>query len=220
VFTANGLTLLAATITLPRVGVWHADLAAAGADPSVLTGAVVLQLGDGGLALAGTSIRPASVWRGQVRARIAGGAAGFGAVLPAKAYRYVTGRILAMDILAGAGEQLSPTADGSMLATILPAYARLEGGAGAALYTLVAVLDASWRVLADGSVWIGREQWPACPLTDDQMMDLAPEDGRASFGVELPSALPGTTFEGQRIGRVVHRLTADKIRTELFFDNG
>jgi hypothetical protein len=218
--TANGLTILTATVTLPRTGVWHADVATTVAEPSALTGPVVLSLGEGALTLRGTPIRPAQVWRGQLRARLAGGAAGFGTILKPQGFRYTTGRIVALDILSGAGEQLSSTADSAALATIYPTYTRLAGPADAALGILAARLDIAWRVLPDGSTWLGRESWPASALTDDQVLASHPEDGRCLLGVELPTALPGTTFVGQRIGRVVHHLTADKIRTELFFDNG
>lgn len=219
--TANGFTILGATVTLPRSGPWHADLVVATDDPSKITGAVALSLVDDALLLQGTTWRDAGAWRDVVRARVVGGRAGLRTALEAGSYRQSTVRTVLLDILGAAGERVSPTVSEALLDSEVDDWVRLASSAssaGAALQSLANDLGVPWRVLPDGTVWLGEETWPEAPVFDYVILDRRIESAEMTLGVEKPVLLAGTIFEGARVGRVVHRLGADRIRTDVYFD--
>ena len=214
--TANGKTVLEATVHLPRVGVWHADLIVDTPNASDVTGAIALSFVDGQLLLSGSSYRPPLVWRGLTRVRMAAGAAGLGTILGRQGYDNSPASVLVGDILAGAGEKLSGTA---MSLSTRMAWARFaEQSAGTALQAVVDELGATWRSLPDGTIWIGTETWPASPITDFHVLDQQPEDARLLLATSTPTLLPGTTFTGLQVGRVVYRASGDALRAEVFFE--
>lgn len=234
--TANGHSVLEATVYLPRAGVWHADLVVDTQTPADVTGAIALSLLDGQLVLEGTSYRPPLLWRGLTRLRMVAGAAGLGTLLPAQGYADSPASVIVSDILrgavgpAGASETLAAT---SMSLATRMRWCRLAGerySAGAALRAIVLELgaDVVWRSLPDGTIWIGTETWPASTFTDFEIMDAHPEDSRLELVTGTPGLLPGTTLllgddetlpgGGGNVGRVVYRLTPDTCRAEVFFE--
>lgn len=205
--TANGRPLLSATITMPRVGAWHADVEVDG--NTALEGPVRLIVS--GQEFRGTAVRSGAL-AGRVRARIVGGGGGLSRELPARNYTSgPTVRAIVEDML-GDTEKLSPQSDPAVLSTVLPKWQRLAGLASHALVALADRVEATWRVLADGTVWIGRETWPEV----NPQHDLIDEDwvgGIITIAPRAPTLFPGVTFRGHRIEQVVH-LFGSKLRTE------
>lgn len=217
--TANGVPVIRAVLALPRVGAWHADLEIDSEDASPFGTQIALSIGDGALSFQG-SARRGGAYGGRVLVRMVGGAGGLGKVLDSKAYRQIPARIPLSDILDGAGEKLSGTADSGALGTELPFWSRPKGIAGIALANLLAELSATWRVLADGTIWVGSETWPAATVSNVTVTHEAPDDGRIDFGSDLPSLLPGTTFRDRKVSRAVHHLDAKRVSTECWFEDG
>ena len=84
------------------------------------------------------------------------------------------------------------------------------------------VPGAVWRVLIDGTVWVGFEGWPASSLPDTAPIHSEPEKGRITIASDAPAVFPGTTFQftlpGQgpqavRVGGVRHIIRANGVRT-------
>jgi hypothetical protein len=217
--TANGHTVLEAVVMLPRVMVWQADLVIDSADATPFTGTVTLSLADGALFLVGAPWRPPAVWRDHTHVRIVGGAAKLRTRLDAGAFTKTTARAILLDIVSGAGERLSDTIDPALLGTHLDSWVRLESSAGAALTSIAAELGAVWRVLPDGSIWLGAETWPDAAPSDYTILDRNIEDAIMLIGADAPTLLPGTMFEGGKVGRVVHRLGQANTRTDVTFDD-
>lgn len=209
--TVNGAPVLEGVVTLPRIGVWQADveLPASGA----LSGRATVDIG-GVLTLVGTFARSGVDGRGRVRARIVAGAAGLGRTLAPKSYFGVPLRIPLTDVLVDAGEQISPMADVQVLAQQLPAWSRMSQVAGLSLVALVNAAAASWRVLLDGTVWVGTEAWPTS-LMVAEAVSFEPELFRRTVASLAPIVLPGQVYEGQRIALVRHVLSPIAIRTVL-----
>ena len=109
--TLSGHTLTAARVQLPKDGIWWAD--AEIDQPVVLTGAVTLVLAD--QSYQGTVMSGGPV-KGRSRYRIAGGAGGWGRVIPARHYandagvKYAT---ILSDAAADAGETIADIPVGS-----------------------------------------------------------------------------------------------------------
>jgi len=223
--TVNGLNVLDGSIYIPRVGVWHADLSIDSFQQ--VSGAATIQLAS--QTLKGTFTRNGTDVSKRLRARVVGGAAGMATQLGPRSYGSIQVRIPLTDALNGAGETLSATADSTVLGTQLLAWSRMQAPASAVLAMLLqAVLNApTWRVLLDGTVWVGYESWPSSSLPDTVPISAEPEKGRITIASDAPAVLPGTAFSyvspgvGQltkNISFVQHLIRPDETRTLLFYE--
>lgn len=203
--SANGLNAFDSQLCMPRVGAWHADLRVD--DPDALVGQVTISIAEGALTLVGTAIRSGE-FVGTAQVRVVGGAGGLS--LTAKPAQYIdaTIGIVLGDLLAGVGEKLSPTSDQSVIGVDLKVWTTVALPVGAVIATLLqsAAPGAAWRVLPDGTVWVGNETWADAGLdpTTYEVLDRSYEDGTMLVAVAAPMVIAGTTFEGGRVSYVEH----------------
>jgi hypothetical protein len=206
--SVNGIDVISATIRMPLIGAWSADAVvdtAAG-----VSGPCTLAL-DGGLTLVGFAART-GVFLDTAYVRITGGGAG-GLSKPARVqhYRQTTVRGIVGELMRTSGETLSATADAAVLALQLVAWTQQRQTVRQALSSLVEDRrlggGVSWRVLPDGTIWIGTETWPDAGLTapaDYQEIVELPSEGWLDLGSEVPRIAPGVSLEGRRVGYVEH----------------
>jgi hypothetical protein len=164
---------------------------------------------------------------GRTQARIVGGKGGLSQSVEARGFANVTARQLLTDsahgILALVGEALASSAESASLSTSFSRWHRRQASAGEALTQLAASIGAlsdrpqtltpAWRTLADGTVWVGVDTYPAQEL-EYTLIDQAWNEGQILIAPDAPELRPGVTFLGQRIEQVTHRLTASGLRTE------
>ena len=214
--TLGGTAVLAATLSLPRTGAWRATVVLdADAAPA---GPVTLSLADGASLWACTVYRAGSAF-GKAVARLVGGKHGLAKPLGAQGYRNVSAGIVVRDILAAAGESLAASASAQILATNLDHWARTAQAAQAQLQQLVDALGASWRVLQDGTVWVGAEAWPAAPSFEYDLLERAPHAGKEVLATTSMALLPGTVFGGRRVGYVEQLVESGKFRTSVWYED-
>lgn len=214
--TANGLTVLEATVWRPRQGRWTADVSCDGESASEVSGAVTLDL-DGSI-FKGTA-RQAGAFQGRVGLFVVAGSGRLHEELPAKFYRDVPLSVPLGDILSAVGETLSATASATILARQLPNWTRAEGPATDALRQLVDAAGATWRHLEDGTFWVGTETWPEQTLEHELLEELS-SDAQAVIAPQKLELRPGVTFLGRHVEHVTHRLSAGQLRTEALFTSG
>jgi hypothetical protein len=211
--TANGYAVVSGTISRPRQGAWRADLRVDVADPALLTGKVTIALGAGSQRFVGTA-RRVGAYFDSCYVRVVGGAGGLTRSFGPKSYRGVPMRIPLLDVLAAAGETLAPNSDSAALSTVLPFWQAVAQPANGAMASLIkaAAGAVTWRVLPDGTVWVGPETWPASKLVNYDEIHFEPHLGRAELAADDPSIAPGETFEGRRVSYVEHQVDARRLR--------
>lgn len=190
--TLNGLPVIEVKASLPRVGVWLADVSVDSAE--ALSGKVTLSLD--GFDMVGT-VRRGGVTSDVGNYRVVGGAAGFGQAAKPKAYNNTSARIIAQDLLGDAGEALSSSVDPSLLARLLPSWVTLAAPTGFQFAQLVQTLQAeAWRMAPDGTVWLGNETWP---VESPDTLNVSAIDLRLNrFKVTLTDGamvMPGTCYQ-------------------------
>lgn len=184
----GGAAILRATVHLPLSGVWSADLE--GDTDDDLTGRVTLE-SDGAPWLSGTVTEGGlshGLWRGRVV-----GAGGLRSTLAPRAYQNAILSDVLGDALRESGEALS--ASSGSLAMACRLWHRTEA---AAARTVAAVAEAAgygWRVLADGSVWLGTEGWPAGADADVTLIEREPTQRRWTLGGDVLAITPGTLLQ-------------------------
>lgn len=205
--------VMSGMLSRPLRGAWTADLEVdADAAPS---GRVTLS--GAGVSLVGTVVQSQS-WNDRQRCRVVGGAGGMTKTLGATFYRSVTLRSIVTAILASAGEALSPSSSTSVLSRSVPVWVRLRGPAASLLDQVLAAWapTAIWRVLPDGTVWIGEPAWTTATTAtvtqdnrgDEEVAELAGED------LTLDA---GTTTQGRKVGLVRYFIAPDSVRGEVFW---
>jgi hypothetical protein len=216
--TVNGLPAISAELTVPRVGVWYADVSLVrSGEATTLAGVVTLEVGN--TTWMGT-VRRAGENRGIITARIVGGADGLMKEVPARAYQGVPVRLPIEELLSEVGEVISPTSDATILSAVLQQWSRSAGGAGSALRALLEIAGAStWRVLPDGTLWIGSESWPASALADYTYLSHTPCTGFIEIVAWEPKVYPGEVFRERRVSAVTHRWNAQQLRTRVWFED-
>lgn len=211
--------LLSLVLRLPFVGVWTADVEVpATAAPS---GAVTLTA-DSGETFRGTVVAgglAAGVWRGT----LVGGAGGLRRPLDPTHYHGATAADVVLDALTLAGEaRASGGAD--LTAIALQRWVRRAQSAAATVADAALAASVPWRVLADGTVWIGADAWDDVTPADLSVVAEHRADGRYELSGATLGLRPGTTVSlrladedaGVRLADVVHRLGPSGLTTTVW----
>jgi hypothetical protein len=208
-------TVAGGKLSLPRSGVWVANLIA---DCDIIpTGAGIVTLSGVDMP---AHVQRAELVKGMLHVRVVGGAGGLGKPAKAKHYRNPVVKHVLGDLLADAGERLSSSSTSASLGTSLGFWTSLRLPIGSLLSALAEVVGGgcTWRVLYDGSVWFGIETWPACP-SEARVMDVDAWNACQLVGTDALGIWPGTTLGGRRIDLVVHDFS-DPPRSRVWFAEG
>ena len=219
--TLNDFGISHLYLVIPSRGLWTADVVL---DRSVqmsdLAGAVTLKLGDN-FVLVGTVFR-AGDFTGAAGYRVVGGEGGWMKLLPAKAYQSPAGVKLSAvlnDTAKAVGEKVNVQQD----STVGNFFIR-ENNAPASR-VLNALAPNWWVNPADGITQVGTRaqthitsQFDTLPVADGTSLLL----GRIVVATDKPEEwIPGRQFQSlvvslKTISAVVHRLDAQKFRTEVW----
>lgn len=212
--TANGSPVLQGAITIPRVGAWRAELEVSQDDAAKLTGAVEVKVGT--QTWKGTSVDVGD-YAGRVKLRVVGGKGGLGKATAARYYASIPARVVASDALGEGGEALSSTASAALLASVLPFWTRVAGTVAESLEQIVDELGASWRILDDGTVWVGTDTWTEAKLGRMVVTGESPADARVELAMDAHALRPGMAYRGKRVGEVEIRIAPEGVRTVAWF---
>lgn len=219
--TCGGADVLRARIHMPARRAWWGwvDLDTA----TLPTGSVTLAFA-GGLSLVGAVKQPSGVFLDAARVRLVGGAGGLETITSPAAYENAQLVDPLRAVLGAAGETLSTTVSASVTGVLLSKWTiaatyvsrvldELCGAAGAALGQ-----EITWRVLGDGTVWLGAESWPAQQMpAGADVLESYPSEGRYVIGADTPFLSPGVDLDG--VGKVVgvdHWVTHDRVRSDAW----
>ncbi|HXJ47544.1 MAG TPA: hypothetical protein VNF91_00115 [Candidatus Acidoferrum sp.] len=201
--TANGQEVLEAKSSRRRAGAWSFDLLVD--HPEALVGQVTIVVNDGAMTFVGTATRT-GVFSDTGHVRVIAGAGGLSTVATPRSYNGQTVSGVLSDLLADAGETLSATADAEVLGQELDAWTTAARPVADLLSLLLAagLPGAIWRNLPDGTIWVGNETWPDAEIDSSlyQVFEDSAETNSMLVGCDAPFLLPGTTFEGRKVGYV------------------
>lgn len=206
-----------ARITLPLVGVWHADLIVDG--ETEISGSQTLTIGDGS-SWKGTATH-VGTFVGSARLRLVGGAAGLGKLAKAIGYSRPTVRTVLNDLIGAAGETLSSASTASLLSLSMDGWATL---ARPVMIQIKALLETAgpvgtvYQMQSDGTLFCGSPSFADSALKDYQVISEDAQARRLEIGSESPSLLPGTVLEGRRISYVEHVIGESKVRSVALYE--
>jgi hypothetical protein len=214
--TVNGADVLSLQLSMPSSGAWVATLEA---DADDLAAGVAIADGDGNR-FVGRKLRADAV-SGRLSATVVAGngeLARLAKRLDARHFREMPLRIVLADILAQTGETLSPASDQAILSRHLRFWSFAADSPGAALRTLLERTGGGvWRVLADGTLWVGIDTFPAAPEFDREEVARDEALGIAVLAVDGFALRPGVTLDGRRVRSVEHRIAGGELRTSYSY---
>lgn len=219
----NGQDLTRLRIRLTLYGAWVGECIHS--DPSLVpsvgdTASIVFA----SQTFAGTVARVATLQDLSYDTLIVGGGGGLSVSLPVlQLVGPTVGLVLDQALRDGGSlESLSATVDASLLATQLQSWRRPFRTLGRELDAICAALPSgtSWRILSDGTLWLGTEPDTTIQavVQDYDVMSWDASAGCVIIAAEDPTVLPGESWPDitGTIGTVVHNVTKDATRTELY----
>jgi hypothetical protein len=216
--TCAGADVLHGRVHLPGRRAWFASLVLDTATPP--SGSVTIAA-DGGFSLKGTIVPDSGVFLEASHVSVVGGAGGLSKIISPAAYERAQLRDPLNAIMNDSGESLSSTVAASITGLQLDKWTLVASTAAQALDELCGIASTlggqpvTWRVLDDGTVWLGVESWPASKLSsNDDVLEFFPSEGRYVIGAATPSILPGVNLDGVgKVGAVDHYLRPDMVRS-------
>lgn len=200
---------------MPLVGTWQAKV---DSEAAALSGTVVLDDGEGQTFTG--RVRRSGVITDRNRALIVGGRGkiGDGAFeLDSKNFRAVNLKVVATEILSQAGETLSTTSQAPLLAQHLDFWTVAADTPGAALLALLEPFRAAWRMLSDGTVWLGIDTYPEAPEQDRLELEPYADAALVCLAVDAFALRPGVTLDSRKVVQVEHRFTEEGRRTDYWY---
>jgi hypothetical protein len=216
---AAGTLVLNSEVRMPLVGAWHANVEIDPDDPVAPPPTGPFWFEVEGVEFRGSVVpgRSGAVGGGgRTGVHIVGGAGGLSQILKPRNYAGGVTRVRAIvdDILRDCGETLSEETDKTLLDKQINGWQRAAQPANQCLVLVLDQIGATWRVLRDGTIWIGVEMWPEVE-PDGTVLDEDWSDGMILVAPDRPNMVPGVVVRGQRIEQVVHRNERGGLRTEL-----
>lgn len=211
--TINGKPIVHGKISMPRYGAWHARLMVDCDAASDVTGSCSIAV-EGGATLTCASFRVGD-FEGRISVWVVGGTNGLGDAVVGKFYDAAPVQTIIGDIARECGETISSTADTATLQTLLPKWMRMEGSAGRALAMLTTHIGVPWRMIDDGSIWLGPETYAAFS-GDYDLIDTDPTGDTMTIADELVALRPGMSLDGRNVDYVEHTIGEETLRTVAF----
>jgi hypothetical protein len=216
--TGDVYDVIQGRIHMPIRGVWWSELKLD--TPTPPTGQITVKAANG-LSLVGNIVK-GGIFLNSAFVRIYGGNGDLSVLITPASYQNSTVNDPLTAILNTASVTASSTISSAITSTQLlywtilskPAANCIEDLAGAAGKALHQIIN--WRVLSDGSVWLGQETWPtqSLPTTSD-VLSVAPVGPRYDIGCATPTLMPGVflTDINANVFGVDHWLSSSAIRT-------
>ncbi len=215
---ARGVALINAEVSMAVEGPWKAiveiDELEEGEEPP--TGPFIFDLD--GVEFVGT-VDPdrSGAWGGRTKVRVVGGAGGLYTKIKVRNYAGGLTKVKTVldDILRDSGEALSTESSTSILDQRLDGWERTDGTAAEALSVLCKKVGASWRVLRDGKIWIGKDEWPDIEPAGT-VMDPDPGSGIIVVRPEFATLVPGVRIRGQQARQILYRVGRKGLQAEVY----
>lgn len=212
--TIDNRSVIQGRLQLPARGPWWGEFTL-DANEALEQGQRVTVRSATGFELVAT-VQKCEVVYGVPQVRIIGGRGGLNRTVAAQWHTGpgLTARTVLTSWADAAGEQLSGTIASELLSRSVARWVRAKGRSIDALDALADALGVNWRVLPDGTVWLGVEQSAEVEAFEHDVVARRVATGCVELVVDAPAAqlLPGRTFEGRKIGTVEYLLTPEKCR--------
>jgi hypothetical protein len=227
-WSVNGRAVLEASVHMPRLGQWHADIDLEGAEPTI-SGFVRLVATDtisGETMSLAARVVSADPYRDRLHVFLIGGSGNGDALMSPRSFRRSTGAAILQAIASTMGITIATSSSARVLSRLFERYSIPAVSAARALDLFAFEVGASWRYTETGDVWIGDEaESPEARSRNARrvssafvIVDRVPIDLRWIVVAEMPLPRPGQYLDDFLIGRVAYEIGADTSRVVIDCD--
>lgn len=219
----NNETVLNGTITLPSTGVWIANLVLNTSDQSGFDGGSAVSIvDDNGLTFKGVVVNHRSgLFIETLHLRVAGGRNGMGNLVKTKSFRSAVFNDVIKSLLSDAGETLSPTVDTSLLSKGIGDWNITANTVTSALDYFLDIQDPNlnWRVLPDGTIWMGIETYPSVQVDFQIQAPCNPVEQMFTLGINNLSFRQGVELENVgKVSRIEYQILSSSLAAVVWVE--
>ncbi len=158
---------------------------------------------------------------GRYRARVVGGKGGLTKDVEARFYGSTTAGQVLNDLATDSGEKLSNLIGPEVKSFSLSRWLRPVGNGRKALGDLATALGMTWRVLRDGTLWIGTDRYEPVTPEDFGARILSPDalHGSVESAPDWPGVRPGVLFLDRKVANVVTTVREGRLRQIVYFED-
>lgn len=214
-FLVNEKPIVECHLIIPKIGAWMANDVLVDSDDSFNVGdSVTMNFLD--TTFKGT-ILDTGIYRGFQRCTIIGGSGKLPDYLESASYNSVPLGQVVRDIARKTDHQVSTKADQNVMNSNLAGWTILKMQASLALEKALQVTDSIWRILPDGTLWVGGESYTPLNPDDFTIIERFPEEARWNVYNEEYLIQPLTSFLGNEIQQVEYFINNNDLTMYIYF---
>lgn len=208
----SGRAVTSGRIHFPQLGAWSATVTLDGTE--ALPVGLRATLSIGGVPFVGTVTVCESDSGNSVTATMLGGAGGLGSAVDSKGYYQTPVTAVVADALSVGGETLSSLSDQSILGSFKAHWTRRAGKVSEAVAAVIG--GAVYRVLPDGTVWIGTDVF-APAVTTGKFISENPNEQRIEVAMQAADVLPGQSYREREVNEVTYAVDSSSLRATVAY---
>lgn len=214
----NESPIISIKLTIPKNGPWLAADCTIDSDTPVNTGdKVSITFID--RVFSGT-VLDTGIFQGFLRCTIIGGTGNMADLIDSRSYRGLPAGQLFRDIANLTGHELSTTSDKDVLDFVLERWDKLKSRGSDLIEKILEVTGGTWRVLPDGTLWVGKPVVNALDINKFIIIEKIPEDSRWSIYNEENLIEPYSSLDGSVIERVEYSFEdGGELLCNVYFTN-
>lgn len=216
-YLINNKPIVECHLMLPKIGAWMANDVLIDSDEEFNIGdSVTMNFLD--QTFKGT-VLDTGVFRGFQQCTIIGGSGKFPDQLESSSYNSIPLGQVVNDIARKTGHTVSTSSDQNLLNHNLVGWNILKMKASLALVKLLDSQGAIWRILPDGTLWIGFETYTPLNINDFLVIEKFPEQARWNIYNEEYLIQPLSSLDGNNIQQVEYFISKNELTQIVFFTN-
>ena len=214
--TLNTFPVVSARLTIPRCGCWHGDFIVDSDQDLPIGSTATIEDALTGFVATGKITR-SKIQSLRLECRVVGGG-GLNNTLPPRGYRNASLLLPLSDCLNDCDEALAANVSGDITSTLLAFWQTPKQTGAEELQALADTANVTWRVLLDGTVWLGREDWATIDREFTVIADNATQ-GKIELALDGLDAeiLPGKTILDRRVSLVEWSIDPESTRCCVLF---
>lgn len=214
-FTINGNPIVECRLTMPKNGAWIMnDLLVDTEDTFSIGDSITAKFLD--TTFKGT-VLDTGVFQGFQRCTVIGGTGRLPEYLESACYNSIPVGQIVRDIARKTGHQVSTTVDQDVMNANLVGWNILKMQASLALDKVLQVTNSIWRILPDGTLWVGPEKYSTLNADNYLVIEKFPEEARWNIYNEDILLQPLTSLSGNNIQQVDYYISGKELSIFIYF---
>lgn len=216
-YNLNGSQIISINIEIPYHGTWIATNCHVDSN-------VIFNIGDKVTLNFLDKTMPAIIFETDVyqdyqQCTLVGGTGLMSIELESKNYNSISIGQIVIDIAKQTGNSVSSLCNKELMNIIVPRFSIVKMSASLMLEKLLESYSALWRILPDGSLWVGYEQYPIVDITQYEVLNKFPSDSKWEIYNDKTLLEPLNSLGGINIKETIYLIQDSELKVYLKYNN-